>query len=52
MARVPEMTRENFSYSRGIESCPNCFISFARLMSLYSEEYVCVYIYIYLYIHM
>jgi hypothetical protein len=44
MARVPQLASGKFSYSLGIHCCPNFF--FARLMSLYSEEYVYIYTYV------
>jgi len=36
------MARRRNSLARGILCCPKFFISFARPVSLYCEEYVCI----------
>jgi hypothetical protein len=46
MARVPKIACGKIFLPRIIHCCPNMFISFARPVSLYCEEYVYVHIYI------
>jgi len=48
-AGVPKTARGKISLARGIQCCPNFYISFTRPASLYCEEYVYIYTYLTIY---